>query len=158
MISGEAKGPGEIIGQINRDRVREWLCSHPGGRQSECAKALGLSSMAVSRHVKQIRCNWSDRNIPPAAEGSGATRRHWVIVKEPGRIPEKKGPFRGDAIEPFLRELIAHHDASVDLTMISLTWDFDIWAECGRDHIAIADSLAGLSDEDWAEISGGRGA
>ena len=51
-------GPGEIIGARNRERVRQWLVSHPGGTQGECAAALGLSGMAVSRHVQRIRASW----------------------------------------------------------------------------------------------------
>ena len=50
--------PGEIIGAQNRARVRQWLVSHPGGTQTECAQALGLSGMAVGRHVKRIRMEW----------------------------------------------------------------------------------------------------
>lgn len=50
--------PGVIIGAANRKRVRSWLISHPGGTNGECASALGLSAMAVGRHVKHIRAEW----------------------------------------------------------------------------------------------------
>lgn len=50
--------PGTIIGACNRRRVRAWLAAHPGGTQGECVRALGLSLMAVSRHVRRIRAEW----------------------------------------------------------------------------------------------------
>ena len=39
-------------------RVREFLLRHPGAKQVDIAKALGLSTMAVSRHVRVIRSSW----------------------------------------------------------------------------------------------------
>ena len=52
------RNPGEEIGAANLDRVRSWLKNHIGGTQKECAKALGLSPMAVHRHVQTIRAEW----------------------------------------------------------------------------------------------------
>ena len=45
-------------GERNRAAVRSWLAAHLGGTQQECARDLGLSSMAVNRHVKAIREEW----------------------------------------------------------------------------------------------------
>jgi hypothetical protein len=50
--------PGIIIGAHNRARVRSWLIAHPGGTQTECARALAMSAMAVGRHVRRIRAEW----------------------------------------------------------------------------------------------------
>lgn len=46
-------------GRENLRRVREFLLRHPGAKQVDIAKALGLSTMAVSRHVRVIRDSWS---------------------------------------------------------------------------------------------------
>jgi len=48
-------------GRDNRERIRMWQTAHPWGTQSECAKALNLSPMAVGRHVKAIRAEWRDQ-------------------------------------------------------------------------------------------------
>lgn len=45
-------------GRENLRRVREFLLRHPGAKQVDIAKALGLSTMAVSRHVRVIRSSW----------------------------------------------------------------------------------------------------
>lgn len=148
----EAKRIGADLGNHNRDRVLAWLHAHPGGKQAECAKALGLSVMAVSRHFRSIRERWSDSAMPPPVEGDLATRRHWIIVHEPGRIPEKKGAFRFDRVLPFLRELMACRPEATRYTVVSLTWDYDIWVESGHGMVAEDDVLSRLSDADWAEI------
>lgn len=46
------------LGEENRDAVREWFRLHLCGTQRECAKDLGLSDMAVNRHVRAIRAEW----------------------------------------------------------------------------------------------------
>lgn len=46
------------LGARNMARVEEWQRSHPWGTQSECAADLGLSIMAVNRHVKTLRDEW----------------------------------------------------------------------------------------------------
>ncbi len=47
------------VGEENRAAVKQWLKTHLGGTQRECAKALGLSTMAVCRHVRAIRKEWA---------------------------------------------------------------------------------------------------
>jgi hypothetical protein len=47
--------PGAIIGAANRQRVLDWLLANPGGTNMECSAEIGLSIMAVSRHVRAIR-------------------------------------------------------------------------------------------------------
>ncbi|SDW77641.1 hypothetical protein [Roseicitreum antarcticum] len=59
-VGRKFRNPGEAIGWLNRKEVRQWFRDHPCGTQSECARALGLSSMAVSRHVRAIRAEWRD--------------------------------------------------------------------------------------------------
>lgn len=52
------RNPGEAIGDLNLARVRRWFRQHLCGTQRECAEALGLSVMAVNRHVATIRAEW----------------------------------------------------------------------------------------------------
>lgn len=46
------------LGDKNLALVRQWFETHLCGTQTECAKALGLSAMAVNRHVRTIRAEW----------------------------------------------------------------------------------------------------
>lgn len=52
------RNPGEQLGDHNLRRVRDWFAAHLCGTRVECAEALGLSVMAVSRHTKTIRAEW----------------------------------------------------------------------------------------------------
>lgn len=57
------------VGLANRVSVLCWFRDHPGGTNRECAKALGLSEMAVGRHAKAIRQTW------PTDPAPGGTRQ-----------------------------------------------------------------------------------
>ena len=61
--------PGIIIGKTNRQKVHDWQLLHPWGKQHECATDLGLSIMAVNRHVSTIRKIWRE-DPHPAAPGT----------------------------------------------------------------------------------------
>ncbi len=50
--------PGAAIGQDNREAVRAYFLAHVGCTNVECAKALGLSVMAVGRYMKTLRREW----------------------------------------------------------------------------------------------------
>lgn len=56
------RNPGEAVGDLNRRRVLAWYRDHLGTTQRECAEALGLSVMAVNRHVKSMRAEWRDHS------------------------------------------------------------------------------------------------
>lgn len=47
-----------IAGQANLAAVRAFFSAYLCATQKECAEALGLSIMAVGRHVKTIRAEW----------------------------------------------------------------------------------------------------
>lgn len=55
------------IGEANTRAVLAWLLVHPGGSNRECAEAVGLTEMAIGRHVKKIRAMWP---IEPAPGGT----------------------------------------------------------------------------------------
>lgn len=57
------------LGEANLKAVMEWFQTHLCGTQVECAKALGLSVMAVNRHVKTIRATWRDDTRAALGEG-----------------------------------------------------------------------------------------
>lgn len=52
--------PGHLEGLKNLRNVRRFFEAHLCATQAECAKALGLSVMAVNRHVRAIRSEWRD--------------------------------------------------------------------------------------------------
>lgn len=47
------------VGEKNRERVWAHFHQNPFDNQKQCAEALGLSVMAVSRAVKAIRDGWT---------------------------------------------------------------------------------------------------
>jgi hypothetical protein len=49
---------GGDVGAHNYPIVKAWFAAHPCGTNREAARALGLSDMAVGRHVKRIRAEW----------------------------------------------------------------------------------------------------
>lgn len=90
------------------------------------------------------------RYVPPVESEAGATRRHWIIVHEPHRVPEKKGPFKEAQVTPFLNELVECRSSDTQFTVVSLTWDFDVWIEDGRGRLAEQAIWDRLDVEDFA--------
>ena len=62
-------------GRRNREAVRAYFSTHLCATKVECAKELGLSVMAVGRHVEAIRAEWiesrSESNKVKPEEGCG---------------------------------------------------------------------------------------
>lgn len=57
--SREWRSPGAKIGHENREAVRAYFASHIGCTNVECGKAIGLSVMAVGRHIATLRKEWA---------------------------------------------------------------------------------------------------
>ena len=55
----EWRSPGAKIGHDNREAVRQFFASHIGCTNIECGHALGLSAMAVGRHINTLRREWT---------------------------------------------------------------------------------------------------
>lgn len=55
-----------LRGCENLNRVRAFFENHLCATQSECARTLGLSPMAVNRHVRTIRNEWRQCPSAPA--------------------------------------------------------------------------------------------
>lgn len=107
-----SSNPGAAIGAANRQRVLDWLMRHPGATNNECAKATGLSIMAVSRHVKAIRELWP---VEPASAPGGSGQ----LPQEPAMAEERELTFgekavglsfnpSGDPLVQSLKEGFAH--------------------------------------------------
>jgi hypothetical protein len=75
----------------------------------------------------------------------GGVRRAFVTIIEPGKIPSGKGPFLTRAhLDRFVREAIAHRpEPDTHIVVAELTWDDQLWVECGREMAAIDASLDG---------------
>lgn len=65
-------GPGYQIGHDNREAVRTYFLAHVGVTNRECAKALGLSEIAVGRHIATLRQEWLNPVIDPKSTLHGA--------------------------------------------------------------------------------------
>ena len=76
------------------------------------------------------------------ADDGGTIIDRWVMISEPVTVPVIKRPMGNThaAALTLLRELIAHYSKDTDLTVLSLTWNHQLWADCGREAITIADA------------------
>ena len=55
---------GRAIGARNRDRIRTYMLDHIGATNAECGQALGLSDMAVGRHIMALKAEWKTKPKP----------------------------------------------------------------------------------------------
>jgi len=69
-------------------------------------------------------------------------KKHWIIVREPGKVPSKKMPEQShDGVIKMLRELFECRQAGTDLTVCELTWNDDLWVSDGREALTIHDAM-----------------
>ena len=63
MIKRKSNGssPGRIIGERNRDLVDKFMRAHVGATNQECSHALGISAIAVGRHVATLKAEWKTK-------------------------------------------------------------------------------------------------
>lgn len=80
---------------------------------------------------------------PPACIGDSCVRRTWIIVNQPGCVPQKKSPPDQSAggVETFLRELVACRPDGTKFTIVQLSHDFDLWVEDGHCQIQVSDAM-----------------
>lgn len=74
---------------------------------------------------------------PPPCDGETSIRKTWIIIREPGFVPVKKDPIAYGVTE-FLRECVKYYPEGTTYTICELTWDFDLWVQCGREYLAMA--------------------
>jgi len=67
--------------------------------------------------------------ITPTYEEQGHNvRRAFIIYEEPGKVPQKKGPFvRDSEAEKMLREMKPFHHPETKYTVAEITFDLDLW-------------------------------
>lgn len=71
----------------------------------------------------------------------GSILKYFIEIREPGCVPEKKGPFPPDytkAIE-FVREVFGCRPDGTKVSLIGLTWDHDLWINDGGVELRIND-------------------
>lgn len=68
-----------------------------------------------------------------------AVIKRWVIVHEPGKVPEKKRPHPQtyDGMVDFLICLALCRPPSTSYTLAQLTWDHDLWVSSGNEELSI---------------------
>lgn len=78
--------------------------------------------------------------------GGGCVRRAFVTIIEPGKIPDGKGPFlTRKHLDEFVREIIAlRPDRSTHIVVSELTWNDELWVECGREMVEIDAMMAAV--------------
>ncbi len=99
------------VGEGNTQRVLAWLLAHPGGTNRECAEEVGLTEMAIGRHVKKIRSLWP---IDPAPGGTGQPSKE-PAMGEPSTLPDfnPSGSEVVATIKAKTEELLAYLNAHV---------------------------------------------
>jgi hypothetical protein len=82
----------------------------------------------------------------------GSVQRAFVTIIEPGKVPDGKGPFlTRKHLEQFVREAVqVHPDRSIHIAVHQLTWNNELWTECGREMIQVMDAV----DAALAETNG----
>lgn len=74
---------------------------------------------------------------------SGCVRRAFVTLLDVDKIPEGKGPFLTRVhLDEFVREAISARPATTQIIVSELTWNDELWVECGREMVAIDAALS----------------
>lgn len=79
--------------------------------------------------------------------GGGCVRRAFVTIIEPGQIPLGKGPFlTREHLDKFVREAIAARpERSTHIVVSEITWNDELWVECGREMVEIDEMMASVA-------------
>lgn len=85
-----------------------------------------------------------ERERQPSPVVDEQVKRYFVIRRDVKCVPEKKGPFTSvELMTRFLREAIDVWPKDSKITLCTLTWDDDLWVDCGREYLHIMDSVYG---------------
>jgi len=70
-------------------------------------------------------------------------KKRWVIVQEPGCIPQIKSPMGNDYSDALtlIRELVECRPPGTILTLAQLTWNDELWVDSGNVESQIAEYL-----------------
>lgn len=78
----------------------------------------------------------------PFDGGGGCVVQVYIIVHEPGLVPDKKHPPQNvDGVTEFLLALELCKPKGTTYTVVELTWDGDIWVQSGNEWLSL-DRLA----------------
>lgn len=79
----------------------------------------------------------------PTGEHDSVIKR-WIIVREPGCVPEKKCPPHQSNLGAIamIADLLDCRPPGTHLTLCELTWDHDLWASDGREELTIFNAIA----------------
>jgi hypothetical protein len=70
--------------------------------------------------------------------GGLSVQRAFVTLIEPGKIANGKGPFlTSKHLWEFVRECVAQLPPTTQIIVHELTWDDQLWTQCGREMITI---------------------
>ena len=71
-------------------------------------------------------------------DDGGCVIKRWIIVHEPGKVPEKKNPHpqTHDGATDFLICLALCRPKGTRYTLAELTWDHDLWVQEGHEELA----------------------
>ena len=97
----------------------------------------------------------TDHPPPPCIHQGHTVRKSWVIVREPGRIPETKSPMKPtwEGVETLIRELIECRPEGTQLILARLSYGYDLWTEDAREWLRIGEAMKTHSCADchWFE-------
>lgn len=80
-------------------------------------------------------------NVTPSTENAGQIVKRWIIVHEPGRVPEKKVPPQTcEGTMDFLISLALCRPEGTRYTVAALTWNHDLWVSEGGEDLDICRS------------------
>lgn len=74
---------------------------HPANQAPDCPLQIRLTYGEISRLSTALLYS------APPASGADLTDRFWLIVREPGRVPDRKGPWKHSETAKVLREFMA---------------------------------------------------
>ena len=94
------------------------------------------------------RCALAAGSAPTYEEIGGHVRRAFVIYEEPGKIPQRKGPFARDSeVEKMLRDMKPHYPPDTRYTVAEITFDLDLWLTTASEFLTIQE-IARMSDDE----------
>lgn len=99
--------------------------------------------------MSEANCSQPTGSAPTYEELGGHVRRAFVIYEEPGKIPQKKGPFvRDSEVETMLREMKPYHHADTRYTVAEITFDFDLWLTGAEEFLFMRENGCPLPDDE----------
>ncbi len=99
-----------------------------------------------------LRESPTPRQAKALADSHGAVKDYFIVIHEPGRIPDLKKPPHPsrEGAERMLAELL-HYRPTARLTLARLTWNDDLWIDDGHETLSIAATFGSIRLPDGGE-------